>query len=74
MYMQLKLPSGTSVRLWSCRLGFDSESDRTNAFKIGSLFTASLPDAQHYRDSVENKSASLLVVPLGKALGGISPS
>ena len=26
------------------------------------------------KDSVENKPASLLVVPLGKALGGIPPS
>ena len=32
------------------------------------VFTASLLDAQHYRDSVENKPASILVVPLGKAL------
>ena len=35
------------------------------------VFTASLRDAQQYRDSVENKPASLLVVPLGKALSGI---
>ena len=35
------------------------------------VFTASLLDAQHLRDSVENKPASLLVVPLGKALSGI---
>ena len=34
-------------------------------------FTASLLDAQHSRDSVENKPASLLVVPLGQALSGI---
>ena len=32
------------------------------------IFTASLLDARHYRDSVENKPASLLVVPLGKPL------
>ena len=38
------------------------------------VFTASLLDVQHLRDSVENKSASLLVVPLGKALSGIAPS
>ena len=36
--------------------------------------TASLLDAQHESDGVENKPASLLVVPLGKTLGGISPS
>ena len=37
------------------------------------VFTASLLDAQHWRDSVENKPASLLV-SLGKALSGISLS
>ena len=34
------------------------------------VFTAFLFDVQHYRDSVENKPASLLVVPLGKHLAG----
>ena len=38
------------------------------------VFTASLLDAQHLRDRVENKPASLLVVPLAKALIGIPPS
>ena len=38
------------------------------------VFTASLPGAQHIRDSVENKPASLLVVSLGKALNGMPPS
>ena len=38
------------------------------------LFTASLLDAQHESDSVENKPASSLVVPLGKALSGIPSS
>ena len=38
------------------------------------VFTASLLDAQRYTESVENKPASLLVVPLGKALNGIPPS
>ena len=56
----------------SCRLSFDSESSQTNDFKL--LFTASLLDAQHSRDSVRNKPASLLVVPLGKALSGILSS
>ena len=37
------------------------------------VFTAFLFDALQ-GDSVENKSASLLVVPLGKALNGIPPS
>ena len=35
------------------------------------VFTASLLDAQHLRDSVENKPAGLLVVLLGKTLSGI---
>ena len=38
------------------------------------VFTASLLDAQHLRDSVKNKPVSLLVMPLGKALNGIPPS
>ena len=36
-------------------------------------FTAFLLDVQHYRDSVENKTVSLLA-PLRRALGGIPPS
>ena len=38
------------------------------------VFAASLLDAQHERDSVDNKPASLLVVPLGSALSRIPPS
>ena len=38
------------------------------------VFTASLLGVQYLRDSVENKPASLLVVPLGKGLSGIPPS
>ena len=38
-----------------------------------SVIIASLLGAQHKRVSVENKSASLLVVPLGKAPNRISP-
>ena len=37
------------------------------------VFAAFLLDAQHLRDSVENKPASLLVAPLGKALVGVVP-
>ena len=37
------------------------------------IFTVSLSDAQHERESVENKPTSLLV-PLGKALSKILPS
>ena len=32
---ELRWPSGKSVHLGSCRLGFDSESGQTNDFKIG---------------------------------------
>ena len=38
------------------------------------VFTAFLLGAQHIRDNVENKPASLLVVSLGKALNGVPPS
>ena len=38
------------------------------------VFTGSLLDAPHYKDSVKNKPASLLVVPLGKSFCGISLS
>ena len=37
------------------------------------VFTASLLDALHNRDNVENKPASLLVVSLGKTLNGMPP-
>ena len=47
---------------------------RVKSMTLKSVFTASVLDVQHYRDSVENKPASLLVVLLGKALSGISPS
>ena len=47
---------------------------RVKPMTLKLVFTASLLDAQHERDSVENKPASLLVVPLGKTLSGIPPS
>ena len=47
---------------------------RVKPITLKLLFTVSVLDAQHCRDSVENKPASLLVVPLGKALSGIPPS
>ena len=56
----------------SCRLGFDSKSGQTNDFKIGIHSFPAWRSA--LKDSVESKLASLLVVPLGKALSGISPS
>ena len=40
--------------------------------KLLATFTTSLLDAQHKRDIVENKPASLLVVPLGKVLSRIT--
>ena len=33
--VQLSWASGKSIYLWSCRLGFDSESGQINDFKIG---------------------------------------
>ena len=47
---------------------------RVKPMTLKLVFTASLLDAQHLRDSVENKPASFFVVPLGKALSGIPPS
>ena len=38
------------------------------------IFTTSLLDAQHKRNSGENKPTSLFVVSLGKALKGMPPS
>ena len=46
-------------------------TSRVKPITLKLVFTASLLDAQHQRDSVENKSGSLLVVPLRKALNGI---
>ena len=46
---------------------------KSMTLKLIGLFTASLLDAQHERDSVENKPANLLAVPLGKALSRIPP-
>ena len=49
---------------------------RVKPVTLNLVFTAFLLDAQHQRDNVENKPASLRVVPLGKAkaLSGIPPS
>ena len=41
----IRWPSGESVRLGSCRLGFDSESGQTNDFRIG--IHSFLLDVQH---------------------------
>ena len=45
---------------------------RVKPMTLKLVFTTSVLVAQRYRDSV-NKPASLLVVPLGKALSGIPP-
>ena len=52
--------------------GFDFESIKPMTLKL--VFIASLLEVQVLRDNVENKPASLLVGPLGKALNKISPS
>ena len=44
---------------------------RVKLMTIKLVFTASLLDAHHKRNSVENKPASLFVVQLGKARSGI---
>ena len=64
--------SGKSVRLLSCRLEFDSESGQINDFIIGIHSFPALRSSSKGQ-SVENKLASSLVVPLGKALSGIPP-
>ena len=52
--------------------GLTPSRDKPMTVKL--VFTASLLDAQHERDSVENKPESLLVVLMEKALSGIFPS
>ena len=68
----------TFAQNWAMRLpkifysvdsGLISSRVKPMTFKL--VFTASLLDAQHQRDSLKNKPTSLLVVPLGKALSGI---
>ena len=44
---------------------------RVKPMTLKLVYTASLFDAQQYRDSVENKPAGILAVPLEKALSGI---
>ena len=45
---------------------------RVKPMALKLIFTASLLDTHRERDSVKNKPASSLAVPLGKALSGIS--
>ena len=57
-----------AIAFGAVKLGLISNRVKPIALKL--LFTASLLDAQHQRDNVGNKPASLLVVPLGKARKG----
>ena len=57
----------------SVDLGFISQVESYQK-TLKMVFAASLLDAQHIKDSVENKPASLLVVSLGKAFNGTPPS
>ena len=50
---------GTSA---SGAVDFGLIPSRVKPMTLNVVFTASLLDAQHYRDSVENKPASLLVL------------
>ena len=56
----------------SVDLGFDSESGQTNDFKSWYLQLPCLTFS--IQGTVRRKPASLLVVPLEKALNGIPPS
>ena len=58
-----------SICFWSKKFGFDSNSGQPVILKL--VFTASLFDAQHSRDNVENKPGGLFVVPLERALNGV---
>ena len=55
-------------------VSLDLIPSRVQPMALKMVFTAFLFDAQHKRYNVENKQASLLVVPLGKALSGILSS
>ena len=68
----IRWPSGIE-RLLLDRLTRGSIPSRVKPMTLTLVFTASLLDVQHLRDSV-GKPASLLVVPLGKALSGIPTS
>ena len=47
---------------------------RVKPMTLKLVFTTSLLDVQHYRDSVENKPASFTCCAGGKAFSGIPPS
>ena len=46
-------------------------TSRIKPMTLKLVFTASMLSAQQWKDSVENKPTSLLVVRFGKALSGI---
>ena len=71
---QLRWRSGERSRasaLAAADLGLIPSRVKPMTLKL--ILTAFLLDAQHERNSVGIKPASLLVVPLGKALIGIPP-
>ena len=70
---QLTWPSGIGASV-SGAVDSGLIPNRVKPITLKLVFTASLADAQHYRNNVESKPASLLVVSLGKALSGITPS
>ena len=47
---------------------------RVKSMTLKLVFTASLLDVQHYRDSVESRAASFTFCAGGKAFSGIPPS
>ena len=52
-------------------LGLIPSSKSVKPMTLKLVLKTSLLNAQHLRDSVKNKPASLLVMPLGKSLNGI---
>ena len=63
----IRWPSGIE-RLLLDRQTWGLIPSRVKPTTLKLVLTASLLDVQHFRDSVENKPASLLGVPLGRAL------
>ena len=58
----------------SAMVGSDSITSRVKPVTLKLVFTASLLKVLHKSDSMENKPAGSLVVPLEKTLNGIFPS
>ena len=68
-FVRSRWPSGRASASEAVDLGLIPSRVKPITLKL--VFTASLLDPQHLRDTVENKLASSPVVPLGKALSGI---